>query len=321
MRTPTHHNQGFVLVTVLWMIAILTVIVLGFGFRAMLERRIAWYELDQAQAQAMARGAVNRALMELENKKSIDAFYQQAGYTGLDQHWATPVNLLDEAEYFDLAQDSDFDEESCTFTITDCERWISINDAPRDLLEALELFDFTTIDDLMDTRETKDRFQSTRLLSPDEVFGLEGGESIDEDLWYGTEDAAGIRSKLTLYGSARDGRININTASHKVLSLIPKLSESTLETIMLYRNGSDEVPNTPDDRSFTSIRALRSHLSTSFEAFAPIQKYCKTDSQWFKITTHATRRQGKINAYCTVIVEIQRNDLKIRQWKEGLVAQ
>ncbi|MDP7638547.1 MAG: hypothetical protein QGG73_02365, partial [Candidatus Hydrogenedentes bacterium] len=51
-------RRGFVLVSVLWILAILTVVSLGFANRASLERKVAWYALDQAQAQNMARGAV-----------------------------------------------------------------------------------------------------------------------------------------------------------------------------------------------------------------------------------------------------------------------
>ena len=89
---------------------------------------------------------------------------------------------------------------------------------------------------------------------------------------------------------------------------------------MLYRNGPDEIPYTHDDKAYSSINDMRKKLHTSTTAFSPIQKYCKTDSQWFKITAHATRRRGKINAYCTVIVQKERNRLTIREWKEGFVA-
>ena len=78
-HTIRQKDQGFVLTTILWIVAILTVIVLGFGYRSLLERRIAWYELDKAQAQAMAHGAANRAILELENKRHLDALYEKIG--------------------------------------------------------------------------------------------------------------------------------------------------------------------------------------------------------------------------------------------------
>ena len=318
-QESVYTQKGFVLVTILWMLAILTVLILGFGQRALLERRMAWYDLDRAQAQAMARGAVQRALVELENQGHINNFYQQLGYTGLDQRWAQPVDLLREIDYFQLTVDDEFSEDVCRYIIEDCERYLSINHAPQELLESIEIFDFLTIDALLDSRVHEKDSQYVPLFDPEAVFDLPGAESIDERVWYGSEDELGFSSLITIYGS--DGRININTASREVLALIPKISDSTLDSIFTYRNGIDEEPYTNDDQAFKSIRALRKELSTSIEAFAPIQKYCKTDSQWFKITAHATRRRGAINAYYTVIVEKERNNLVIRHWKEGIVAQ
>ena len=326
MNTHSRHRQGsknaqggFVLVTILWMLAILTVLILGFGQRAMLERRMAWYDLDKAQAQAMARGAAQRALLELNNQGHINNLHQQMGYTGLDQQWARPVDLLRESDYFQLSTEDEFAEDICIYQIEDCERFISINHAPRELLESLEVFDFITIDALLDYRIPKKDSQRVPFFDPEAVFDLDGAESIDERAWYGTDDEAGVVSLMTVYGD--DGRINVNTASREVLAMIPKISDSTLDAIFAYRNGPDEEPNTADDRAFKSIRAMRKELSTSFEAFGPLQKYCKTDSQWFKITAHATRRRGKINAYYTVIVEKERNNVVVRHWKEGIVAQ
>ena len=69
MRSP----RGFVLVTVLWVLAILSLITIGFGRRAMLDRKAATYTLDHDRAMYRARGAVERGIAELRNKAIIDA--------------------------------------------------------------------------------------------------------------------------------------------------------------------------------------------------------------------------------------------------------
>src|SRR5690606_17628980 len=51
-------ERGFVLVIVLWVLAILTVISVGFGRRSVLDRRAAAFTLDKTQAMMLARGAV-----------------------------------------------------------------------------------------------------------------------------------------------------------------------------------------------------------------------------------------------------------------------
>lgn len=313
-------REGFVLVTVLWLLVILTVITMGFSHRAMMERRMAWYGMDQAQAQAMARGAANRALLELSNKERFSAYNRDEGYDGRNQRWARPTNLLAEAGYFSIGKDQDFAEEICRYTITDCESRISLNDAPRELLERMEVFNFKVIGAIMERRNRGDGGKQVhRFMSVDEVLMLDDADSIDEEAWFGTAEISGLRSLLTIWGDRRDGLINVNTASREVLALIPGLNENVLDDIIAFRMGSDEVLGTNDDHSFRDLRTMWRDLGVSAEALAPIFKYCKTNSQWFKITTRATRRRGKISAYCTVIVEMRGDDAIIKDWKEGII--
>ena len=93
-----HPTGGFVLVTVLWVLAILTVIALGLGNRSVMERRVSWNAMDHAQALHMARGAVERGIFEVGNKRQIDFMLDQSGYTALDQRWTKPLDLLNNPE-------------------------------------------------------------------------------------------------------------------------------------------------------------------------------------------------------------------------------
>jgi hypothetical protein len=101
--------------------------------------------------------------------------------------------------------------------------------------------------------------------------------------------------------------------------MIPELDGNLLDDIVAFRAGSDEALGTNDDRSFRDLRNMWKDLGVSAEALAPILKYCKTNSHWFKMTTQATRRRGKISAYCTVIVEMRGGDAIIKDWKEGII--
>lgn len=321
---PRNHfseqQEGFVLVTVLWLLVILSVITMGFSHRAMMERRMAWYGMDQAQAQAMARGAVNRALLELSNKDRFASYLGQEQYDGRDQRWARPTNLLNEAGYFSINDEENFAEDICRYTITDCESRITLNDAPRDLLENMDVFYFKAIDAIMARRVRGDGSEQLhRFVSVDEVLTIEEANGTDEEMWFGTAEILGLRSLLTIWGIGGDGLINVNTASREVLAMIPELDGNLLDDIVAFRAGSDEVLGTNDDRSFRDLRNMWRDLGVSAEALAPILEYCKTNSQWFKITTHATRRRGKISAYCTVIVEMQGGDAIIKDWKEGII--
>ncbi len=89
-----HRSSGFALITVLGVLAVLVVIVLGFGHRSLLERRAAVHSIDRAQVLYMARGAAMRGMVELRNKNAIDLLQEVPDRTSNVQRWSEPVNLL-----------------------------------------------------------------------------------------------------------------------------------------------------------------------------------------------------------------------------------
>ncbi|MFP6583848.1 MAG: hypothetical protein VCD00_15010 [Candidatus Hydrogenedentota bacterium] len=322
-------NEGFVLVTVIWILAILTVITLGFSHRAMMERRAAWYGMDQAQARGMARGAIQRAILELRNKQMLDTYRdpgwytspRSAPYTAYNQRWSRRINLMNEARYFAPVEGAQSGDDICTYTISDCSARISLNDAPRELFESIDELDFQLIGAILARRDAANfRQQPYRFVTVDEVLTLEEGSNIDYTSWMGEGNSDGLRSLFTVWSDPNDGLINVNTASLGVLERIPELDESVLTRIIEYRVGADGIPYTGDDRAFRSLDTMSKQLEISYESLDPIRKYCKTDSRLFRITAHATRRRGTINAFCTVVVELQGNDAIIKDWKEGFRA-
>ena len=88
---------------------------------------------------------------------------------------------------------------------------------------------------------------------------------------------------------------------------------------MEFRSGGDGELYTADDRAFESLDVLGNRLRVSAEKLSPIRLNCKTVSRFFKITTQATRRRGKINAFCTVVVELRGSTPVILEWKEQAV--
>ena len=316
-RKRMETRDGFVLVTVLWLLAILSVIAIGFSHSAMLERRVAWYGMDQAQAQAMARGAVNRAVLELGRPKQAKPVQFGANNNRPTPRQGQFGDLLQEGVYSSQNEDSNTGEDVCMFWIVDCESRISLNDAPQELLENMKVLGSSAVNEIMARRERKDNNQRQRFSHVDEILGTDAGKGIDEEVWYGTAEEEGIRSLLTVWGT--DGLININTASYGVLSMIPGIDKNVVARIVAYRMGPDEILDTQDDRTFSYLFDVSGRIQISAEKLNPIYMYCKTESQLYKITTHATRRRGKISAYCTVIVDMQTGKPVIRDWKEGII--
>jgi len=316
-HTPRDASGGFVLVSVLWILAILTVISVGFAHRAMLERRMAWYALDREQAQQMARAAAERGLFELEHKLLLDSYNDQAGYTGLDQRWAQPIDLLKEGAYFQSAA-QDMEDDVCEVRITDEERYISINYAPKELLESVEGLSGRAVSRIIDFRESSTRGQQPALFhSVEEVRDM---QQFSDEAWAGGREKSGLADVLGVAGDPAYGRINLNTAPVDVLRSLPDIEEAVVAGVMAYRNGPDGQPYTRDDRSFQTVGLVTAKVpEISAEKIAPLNRFCKTDSRFFTINAHASRRRGKINAYCTVTVELRGSTPVILAWKEGAV--
>lgn len=308
------HDSGFALVTVLWVLAILTVIAFGFSRRAMTERQAAWYLLDHAQALHLSRGAVERGILELRNRIWVDRYYEQEGYTALNQRWARPVDLLEESDYYSAFGDDAFREDESSFVIRDCESKIAINYVPEKLLRSINTLDYKVVDALLDLRARRRPGDlANRIRTLDEFRAL---GDFDDAEWYGDTPGEGLRDLFTVWGDPSRGRININTASGEVLRTLPGLDAAVVEALIAYRNGSDGLSRTMDDRMFRSIDEVASILELSAETIRPLRDYCKTTSNYFTIEGHATRRRGTISASCTAVVKVIVAQVRILEWRE-----
>jgi type II secretory pathway component PulK len=308
-------ERGFVLVSVLWILAILTVIAIGFQRRAIMDARAATFTLDHTRAMFMARGAVSRGIVELCNKAVIDELYKQSGRTGYSQHWANTMDMIKEKGYYTVPEGDEFSKEICKYLIRDEESLISINAADREFLMNIESLTQKAVRGIMkrrlgdpDAKELPQSFQT--------IEELREVEDIKDKNWFGTEKKAGLRDLLTCWG---DGKININTASADVLKCIPELRSNVIDAIVGYRAGSDGELYTADDQDFVSLQDVTDKTGVGGDAMAPLQQHCKVDSQFFTITGIATLRQGKVIASCVATVMIDGGNANVIKWREELV--
>ncbi|MBN2309532.1 MAG: hypothetical protein JXR94_11205 [Candidatus Hydrogenedentes bacterium] len=300
------------LVCVLWALAILTVLTLGFGRRALLERRAAAISIDHIEAHALARGAVQRGLAEIQNRAFVDALAREQASSVQALLWAGPSNLLEGGEVFESSGGPEYPDDSCSFSVCDAERRISVNAAPEEILEEIPGISFRTVNAIM--RRRGGELSSGRVspfLAVEEIRYLDG---VDDDQWFGDAQVPGLRDLLTVWG---DGRVNVNSAGPDVLRCIPDLDEDVIGAILAYRQGPDGQLYTQDDRAFPDLVELARITGVSPERLAPISKYCKLESKSFTITGRATRRAGKVRAECAAVVLIHGERAVVLDWREG----
>jgi type II secretory pathway component PulK len=308
-------NCGFVLVTVLWVLAILSLIAIGFGRRAMMDRKAATYTIDHDKAMFRARGAVERGIAELRNKAIIDALYVQGGRTSYAQRWARPMDLLAEGGYFAKGtgnRKDDEDRDVCEYRIRDEESLVCINCVDETFLMGIKALTPSAIRKIMrwrggdpDTNEVGQGFQTI-----EELRNIEG---IKDDDWFGKDDEPGLKDLITCWG---DGKININTATAEVLASIPDVGDGVIAAVISYRAGPDGELFTGDDQDFPDVGSIGTLADISGSDMQAVLQYCKVDSQFFTIRGIATLRQGKVRATCVATVLVQAPNAVVIKWRE-----
>ncbi len=315
-------EEGFVLVAMIWIVAILAVITLGFAHRALLDQRAAALALDHSKAQYMARGAVNYAVADMRNKAYVDGLIERARaqLTGAAQPNAPnsetvrPVqqsaNMLSGGTSFSGANAGDGNVAS--YSIADEEGRVSVNTAPEELLDNIDALGMRTVSAIMRRRGTEETPEEReQFLAIEEIRLL---DDIDEEDWLGDDDTPGLRELFTIYG---DGKINVNTAPREVLLAIPDIDESTVDRIVGYRQGDDAMLGTSDDRYFQSLETMSRQLEIDPTSLAPLAQYCTFESHFFTITGFAALRQGKVRAASQAVVHMQPGSAAVLTWSEG----
>lgn len=296
------NDNGFVLIIVLWLVAILTVIALGFGHRALLDRRAAVNSVDQLQAQAMARGAVRRGVAAVRNKLAADQSRAPSEGPNIDRSWKNIPDLLADSNGYTLGGAVEIEGELCRVIIEEAEGKISINTASEELLDAIGLDDGDVNLEIMERRDTSPEESATPFLAIEELRAL---DLVSEDDWNGDAESPGIKDLITVWG---DGKIDINAAPRAVLEKIPDISENTIEAIMTTRPVSN----------LDVLANSAGLLSTDLEN---LRTYCKVQSSFFIIRGFATQRKAKVVAQCAAVVQATPEGPVIIDWQELPIAQ
>lgn len=311
-------RQGFVLISVLWVVALLTIVTISYHHRARLEVRASRYSLDSSQARLAARAAVVRATLELENKAAVELLSQVPGQTPrpasthLGQSWAREHDLFQPGNA--LYPGEGFERDVARYRIEDMERYININGATEDLLAALPGMSRPVARRihyrLVGSPDDEDMGQSFHLLS--ELRDIRG---VDDKTWYGDDQTPGLRDVLTVYG---DGRVNINTAPATVLQSLPDVAPEAVDVWLQVRRGDDGEEGTEDDRGVSTWEEFREWTEITGDSLIAFQRFCKFNSNCFKISALATRRGGVIRSECTAIISLPdgSNTANLLSWSE-----
>lgn len=332
----------------LWILVILTILAVSIGHRVSLALRVSRYQQDRLKAYCLARAGTQRAIVELENDKN-----EEEQYDSLSDSWSTGIAPLTNKQFFEnieiqegsgetfsLKYPYEKDSYSC---MVDEESKININTAPEQLL--LTLFKELNMEDADAQQLTKDiriwrgdneprlgadaayyiNFKKKPFVVPEEIMVILENfyqNKSEENYQRKAQDMfEAIRYLITAYPYEGEAKININTASERVLTILAKsVAEPTGEQfvdglitkIINFRRG-DKGPfkeeGAPSDFKNNELRDDKGQniFGDMAGSFLTVQ------SNYFAIGS--TGNVGRISRKITAIYN--RRDKKIVYWHEN----
>ena len=295
---------------VLWLLAALSLLALGLSYRLRLEGRIQRYRHARTEMLELARAAVTLASARIERS--------DGEFTFCGQPWARPI-VLEESDLADMAGDvlEDYVAEALVF---DELGRLNVNSATRGQLLSIPGMEEDISGAVIDWRDENDvplplgaesRYYAQMAVpyacksAPLEsiwelllvrgidldIFGGVNRERLtekDNPLWRYRE--SGLRDFLTVYG---DGRVNLNTACPEVLfAAVPGLDESMIESLLWFRDGTDGVARTADDRGIESFEMLQEIGGMTDFAINQAAMRCVLSSDVFHVRVQVTERKS-----------------------------
>lgn len=276
-------QKGSILIFTLWVLVILVLLSILLSRRASRDITMAKYESNNMKATYLARAAVMKMLAELSKDKT-------PSYDSLNENWNNP-------EPFSFANGTVF------YSVSDENRRLNLNNCSQDELTRLGI-NSTVAGNILAYKNNKTTGVNA-FEYMEELFLVDG---MTQEIY------SQIKDLVTIY-RGNDAKVNINTASEKVLYAIIG-DEDIIPSILEYRKegfGPDGEEGTDDDGVFTSIDDANKFVWTNFGVdISTMPLVVKSDV--FIIWADATFSEDK-KIFKSISAVVNRSG-KIYNWKE-----
>ena len=316
-------RRGAILIVVLWVVLLLSLMVSTFAFTMQIESKLTSYHDRELRAKALAMAGVEyeKALLAAKVQKvgqinSSDGSIRQFSTMGADYYsepWHNNPDLVDHS-MTDHPEDGTF-----TVQVVDEQSKLNVNvmtpDQWKKLLQ-LSGVDTDTANTIADSiGDWTDKDSSTKMNGAEDDYYMalssdQGGpyhckngsidrieelllvRSMTPDIFYGHQAQAagegtytGIAQFLTAVPFVK---INVNTASSQVLQTVPGITAQMAEQLIRYRQSSDGVDGTDDDKPFESVGAISSVWNLASSQVQGMGNYFGVASAFFTIYSTGT---------------------------------
>jgi len=303
-------RNGTILVTTLWILALLTLLALGIGTRMGIDVKIMGYSVNRIKARYLARAGILRCanIIESDGNKNLDYLKElwSAGYDYDEEKHLLKAVPLGEG-HFTVSHILESGEGVPTelFGASDEEALVNVNKADDDMLSRLPGFTAEIVAAVIDWRDEDG--------APYNYAGSRGAEtdyyeneienpypcknapfSVPEELLLvrgiTLSVYEGVKDLITVFGN--DAAVNVNTASYQVLDALTGdvgFEERPMD-ICIFRNGPDMTAGTEDDEVINDIKFFASKFLLNERQM----KYFKMNTNTFRVRSTGSVKGGKV---------------------------
>jgi len=332
----TRGRRGTILVTSLWILAILSILAAGIGFRVSVEARLAKYNMDGLKALYLARAGLVKSLYRLSKSRSAcDTIYEcGTTFSAEERSDEGKLKAIFSAPLGDGLFRVAYRQGGALFPgMSDEERRVNINTAPQNILESLLSYfgedpaiaayiaqwrsPGPGLDDgYYEALPSPYKCKHEKFSAAEELLLVKG---INRKIF------DKIKDHVTVFGDPARFAVNINTAPREVLGAVLMSGASINKPIdkaaadifagriTAFRDGPDGTPGTVDDNGFTAdikIEALLPEISTQA---AELKNYFTTKSTYFRIESTGVVSGSKTAKRLVAVVQQDRG--KVSQLK------
>lgn len=324
-------RRGTILITSLWIMAILSILALGIGFRVSVEARLAKYNIDRIKALYLAKAGVVKMQARLsKGANSYDSLYE-CGISFFFEEKSDPgkITAIFNGSLGDGSFSVAYREGGVTYQgISDEERKININTAPQVVLESLFRYvgeDPTIAPSIVAWRSPGPGLDDGYYESLPSPYECKHEKfSVIEELLLVKGMTRQIFDKIkehvTFFGDPAKFVVNINTAPREVLSVLMMAGSSVnvpvdkvtadilADRLVAFRNGYDGIKGTKDDNIFTADIGIDSIVPELSTQLPELKKYFTTKSGYFRIESNGVINKSKVEKriVCVAHKELQK---------------
>jgi len=259
---------------------------------------------SEGNARVNINSADAQQLSQVQNENGEQILSQGEAQAIIDQRGQQQYNNVGELVNTPAVSQNMFNNIQNQISVNDQENRVNINTASSNDLQSLQGIDAGVADDIIRYRNEQGGFNNTNDIQQAKVVS--------------SNDMGTLADKLTTTDDqAIQGKVNINSASEKVLALLPGMDEEKAGAIVQYREGK-QASGTAEEPvpGFENISQLLEVEGIDENTFGQVAGSVTIRSYTFMIESNGVGKDGKNIGYCMAIIDRTGDSIQIKTWRQ-----